>query len=302
MTDQPIVDAHHHFWNLGLNYYPWLSDAVEKHFFLGDYSALKQDFLPADYRRVADGFEIVATVHVEAEWDRNAQVAETEWLSSVAAREGMPNAIVGHVWLAADNCEEVLRGHMRHPLFRGVRSKPVTSLTPDTMTPGAPGTMQDPNWRRGFSLLRDLGLTYDLRVPYWHLYEATEIALMFPEVPIVLNHTGFPWDRSEDGLVAWRSAMRAIAACPNVRVKLSELGLADATWTVESNRGVVLDAVDIFGPERCMWASNFPVAGLRVSYREQLEGFLEILPGLTAEERDGVFRRNAANFYGIELA
>ena len=296
-----IVDAHHHFWDLDHNYYPWLADHEEAHFFLGDYSALKRNYLPEDYRRDAEGFEVVATVHVEAEWDRQRQVAETEWLHAINAAHGLPSVVVGHVWLAADNCEAVLRGHMKYPLFRGVRSKPVTSLTPDTMTPGAPGTIQDPAWRKGLALLETLGLTYDLRVPYWHLDEAAEAIGRHPNLPVVLNHTGFPWDRSAAGIAAWKEAMKAIAACPNVRVKLSEFGLKDAPWTVEGNRGVVLDAVEIFGVERCMWASNFPVAGLRVGYREQLEGMLEILEGLSTDEQDQVFRRNAAAFYGINL-
>lgn len=296
-----IVDAHHHFWNLDRNYYPWLSDHEEIHFFLGDYSAIKRNYLPDDYRRDAEGFEVVATVHVEAEWDRDRQVAETEWLHEINAAHGLPNAVIGHVWLAADNCAEVLRGHMKHPLFRGVRSKPVTSLSPDTMTRGGPGTIQDPAWRKGLALLDELGLTYDLRVPYWHLHDAAEAIAAHPDLPVVLNHTGFPWDRSDSGITAWRRAMKAIAACPNVNLKISELGLKDTPWTVEGNRGVVLDAVEIFGVERCMWASNFPVAGLRIGYKAQLEGMLEILKGLSGDETDRVFRRNAATFYRIDL-
>ena len=296
-----IVDAHHHFWDLDRNYYPWLSDHEESHFFLGDYSAMKRNYLPDNYRRDAEGFEVVATVHVEAEWDRERQVAETEWLHEINAAHGLPNAIVGHVWLAADNCADVLREHMRYPLFRGVRSKPVTSLSPDTMTPGAPGTVQDPEWRKGLALLDELDLSYDLRVPYWHLAEAAEAISAHPNLPVVLNHTGFPWDRSDAGIAAWREALRAIAAYPNVNLKISELGLKDAAWTVEGNRGVVLDAVEIFGVERCMWASNFPVAGLRIGYRAQLEGMLEILKDLSGDELDQIFRRNAATFYRIEL-
>jgi predicted TIM-barrel fold metal-dependent hydrolase len=296
-----IVDAHHHFWDLDQNYYPWLSDHEETQFFLGDYSALKKNYLPDDYRRDADGFDVVATVHVEAEWDRDRQVAETNWLHQLNAGHGLPSAVVGHVWLAADNCADVLRGHMKYPLFRGVRSKPVTSQSPDTMTPGGPGTVQDPAWRKGLALLDEFGLTYDLRVPYWHLFEVAEVIAAHPDLAVVLNHTGFPWDRSDSGIAAWRKAMKAIAACPNVHLKISELGLKDAAWTVDGNRRVVQDAVEIFGIERCMWASNFPVAGLRVGYKAQLEGMLEIFKDLSNDEIDRVFRRNATDFYRIDL-
>ncbi|MDX1433502.1 MAG: amidohydrolase, partial [Gammaproteobacteria bacterium] len=80
----PIVDAHHHLWDLERNYYPWLCDRINPHFFLGDYAAIRRSYLPADYRRDAAGHNVVATVHVDAEWDRADQVGETRWLSGVA--------------------------------------------------------------------------------------------------------------------------------------------------------------------------------------------------------------------------
>ena len=295
-----IIDAHHHFWDLDAGRHPWLVGDPEPGFFLGDYSAIRRTYLPQDYRRDAAGFEIVATVHVEAEWERSAQVEETRWLTGLNAAHGLPNVIVGHVWLAAPDCEEILRGHMAYPLFRGVRSKPVTSPTGDPGSLPLSGTMRDPAWRAGLALLERFGLTYDLRVPYWHLHEAAEAIGPHGGLAVVLNHTGFPWDRSAAGLAAWRDAMRAVAALPNVHVKLSELGLRDAPWTVEGNRGVVREAVEIFGVDRCIWASNYPVAGLRVGYREQLEGMLEILGDLPGPDIDRVFRQNAAAFYRID--
>jgi predicted TIM-barrel fold metal-dependent hydrolase len=95
--------------------------------------------------------------------------------------------------------------------------------------------------------------------------------------------------------------MKAIAACPNVCVKLSELGLKDAPWTVDSNRRAVLDTIDIFGIERCMWASNFPVAGLKVSYKDQLDGMREIMSGLSDGNLRKIFFKNAIDFYNIHL-
>lgn len=297
----PIIDAHHHLWDLGRNYYPWLSDHPEPAFFLGDYEALKRNFLPDDYRRLAEGFDVVGTVHVEAEWDRDDQVGETAWLHEIAATEGMPNAVVGHVWLDAPDVEDTLRAHAAFPLFRGVRSKPVTAPRPDAPLPDGSRSLSDPAWRRGYALLGRMGLSYDLRVPFWHLSEAAALIERHPEIPVVLNHTGFPWDRSEAGLAAWRDEMTALARIPWVHVKLSELGLKEAPWTVESNRRVVLEAVEMFGPERCMWASNFPPAGLRIGFRDQLEGFLEILATLDAAERRAIFHDNAKAFYRMEI-
>lgn len=299
--DLKIVDAHHHLWDLGKNYYPWLSDTPEEHFFLGDYSDLKRDFLPADYRRATAGYDVVATVHVEAEWDRDNQVAETRWLHEVAAATGMPNAVVGHAWLAREDCEEVLAGHAALPLTRGIRSKPATSGSPDTMDPGAPWTMQDPKWRAGFALLQKYGLSYDLRVPFWHLPEALEIADLYPETPMVLNHTGFPWDRSEAGLAAWREAMRVIARAPQVWLKVSEFGLKDQPWEYESNRRIVLEAIEIFGIERCMFASNLPVCALRADFPTIVEGVAAMVADFPKAERQALFAGNAARFYRLDI-
>ena len=246
MKKVQIVDAHHHFWDLSENYYPWLQDTEEKHFFLGDYTELKKDYLPQDYLKDASDYDVLATVHVEAEWDRNDQVGETEWLQRINKTFGMPNAIVGHVWLSADNCEEILYKHRQFELFRGVRSKPETALTSDHTKPTGAGSMHDPNWRNGIAILEQMQLSYDLRVPYWHLYEAADVLGPHTNLKVVLNHTGFPWDRSKNGIKAWRQAMKAVAACPNICVKISELGLKDSPWTVDNNRQVVLDTIDIF--------------------------------------------------------
>jgi predicted TIM-barrel fold metal-dependent hydrolase len=294
-----LIDAHHHLWDLQRNYYPWLRDKPETHFFLGDYGAIKRDYLPADYRNDAKSHNVLKTVHCEAEWDRNDQVGETAWLTEINALCGMPNAIVAHAWFHTENAEEVIARQAGYPLVRGIRSKPVTSLSPGTMTPGTPGTMQDPRWLRGFSLLDKYGLTWDLRVPAWHLYEAAEVARSFPATKIVLNHTGFPWDRSEEGLSAWRKAMDAIARHPNVHLKVSEFGLKDKPWDYESNRRIVREAISIFGIERCMFATNFPVARLRVDYDTLVRSVGRMIADFPAEDQERFFWRNAEAFYRL---
>jgi predicted TIM-barrel fold metal-dependent hydrolase len=297
-----LVDAHHHLWDLEANYYPWLSDHPEENFFLGDYDGLKRNYLPDDYRRDARGHNVLATVHVEAEWDRSDQIGETRWISDISARCGFPNAIVAHAWFHTDNAAEIIGAQAAFPLVRGIRSKPVTSASPADMTPGAPGTMQDERWLKGFSLLERHGLSWDLRVPFWHLPEAASVARAFPGTSIVLNHTGFPWDRSEEGLRAWRKAMETVAAEPNVHLKVSEFGLRDKPWDYESNRRVVLDAVGIFGIERCMFATNFPVSGLRVDYDTLVKSVKRMLAHLSAEEQERFFWKNAAHFYRLDPA
>ena len=298
----PVVDAHHHLWDLSRGRYPWLQEDYDPQaFFLGDYQALRRDFLPADYRAASAGCQVVATVHVEAERDRSEQLAETAWLHELHAEHGFPNAVVAHAWLDRPDTEECLLGHLRYPLVRGIRSKPLTSATPAHSVAGQPGSMQDEAWLRGVSLLEKHGLSWDMRVPAWHLPEAAQVAALFPGVRMVLNHHGLAWDRSEAGLQRWRGWMETLARQPNVHVKLSEFGLRDQAWNPEENTRIVRETLAIFGWERCMFASNFPVAGLRIGFGPLVNAFWRMLDGLTLAQQQAVMSGNALRFYRIDL-
>lgn len=297
----PIVDAHHHLWNLSSGRYPWLQDAYNDDFFLGDYRAICRDFLPQHFLENVGTQPVIATVHVEAERARDEQIAETRWLHDVCAKHMFPSAVVAHAWFDRPDTEEILARQAAFSLVRGIRSKPVTSRRPGESVKGVPGTMQDPAWLRGFSLLERFGLSWDLRVPPWHLPDAAEVARQFPKTMIALNHTGFPWDRSPEGLAHWRGWMEQLAKQPNVFVKLSEFGLRDAPWRYEDNRQIVLDAVSIFGADRCMFASNFPVAGLRVRYDVLVGSMRAMLEPLGRDAQEKIFFRNALRFYRIDL-
>ena len=299
--DLPIVDAHHHLWQLsgGALYYPWLQDPQAHDFFLGEYGSLKRDYLPPDYRHDSAGHDVVKTVHVEAECRRDQQVAETRWLAEVNARHAMPDAIVAHAWFHTANAEEILAQQKSFALVRGIRSKPVTSRRPGESVAGAAGSMQDPKWLAGLKLLRKFDLSWDLRVPSWHLEEAAQVARAIPDVPVVLNHTGFPWNRSDAGLAMWRRGLRALAACEQACCKLSCLCLQDGPWNYEDNRAIVLEAIEIFGIDRCMFASNFPVDGLRVSFDRMFQDFKRMTGALSASDRRKLFHDNAARFYRL---
>ena len=297
----PVIDAHHHLWKLsgGPLTYPWLQDRVPHDFFLGEYGSLKRDYLPTDYRRDSAGHAVVKTVHVEAECRRDQQVAETQWLTQLNARYAMPDAIVAHAWFHTADAEEILAQQKAFPLVRGIRSKPVTSNRPGESVAGAAGSMQDPNWLAGLRLLRKFDLAWDLRVPTWHLEEAAQVVRAVPDIPVVLNHTGFPWDRSEAGLSLWRRGMQALAACEQVCCKLSCLCLIEGHWDYQNNRRIVLEAIEIFGIERCMFASNFPVDGLRVTFDQMFGDFRRMTEDLAASERRKLFHDNAARFYRL---
>lgn len=300
---EAIVDAHHHLWALERGHYPWLQEAYEPAaFILGDYASLCQDFGVREYRAALGPVPVVATVHVEAERSRDEALAETAWLHKVHAQHGMPNAVVAWADFSSPEVAQRLAEQAAFPLVRGIRCKPRTASSADRSVRGEPGSMQDERWLAGLSEMARHGLCWDLRVPYWHLAEAAEVARSVPQVPIVLEHTGLPWDRSVRGLELWRRGMQALAACPNVHVKLSELGLRGQPWRLEDNAPVVREAVAIFGPGRCMFASNFPVAGLRIGYPELVQAMSQALAHLTAEEQRAVWHDNALRFYRIDTA
>lgn len=145
------------------------------------------------------------------------------------------------------------------------------------------------------------GMSWDLRVPYWHLAEAADVAARFPSLPIVVNHLGLPWDRSDEGLAAWRQGMEALAGHDNVHVKLSELGLRDAAWNTDENARLIREAVDIFGWQRCMFASNLPVSGLSVDMATLIETVSQGIAHLTDEARRAIWHDNALRFYRIAI-
>jgi len=300
MSDFPIIDPHHHFWDLTRNYHPWLHDEPMIPFRYGDYSPLRaRNFLPEDYRRVSTGHHVVATVTVEGEWDPRDPVGETRWISELAGREGMPAAHVAQAWLDRDDAAEVLAAQAAFALVRGVRHKPRAAASPEAAQPGAPGSMGDPRWQAGFAQLADHGLHFELQTPWWHLGEAVSLAERFPAVPIVLNHTGLPADRSPGGLAGWRKAMGLLASVPHVSVKISGLGLPGQPWRLEDNRPIIRDTIELFGVERCLFASNFPVDGLCVDFDTLYRGYKASVADCSVAEQRALFHDNAARVYRL---
>ncbi len=301
MEPLQIVDAHHHLWDLERNYHPWLRDEPMIPFRYGDYSAIRRNYLPHDYLRDSENFDIVATVYVEAEWDPTDPVAETRWIHEIARHHRFPNAVVAQAWLDDDNAADLIGAQAQYPLVRGVRHKPRASKAPEQAVRGEPGSMDDLKWRDGFSVLQRHGLSFDLQTPWWHFDAAAELAGDFPATTIIVNHTGLPADRSEEGLKAWRSAMEMLARHDNLRLKISGLGVPGERWTAALNGSVVREAISIFGVDRCLFASNFPVDSVIATFDEIFNGFDAFTRAMSAEDRRKLFRDNALKTYRIEL-
>jgi len=157
--------------------------------------------------------------------------------------------------------------------------------------------MDDPAWRRGYALLERPRLHFDVQTPWWHLDAAADLARDFPRIPIVINHTALPADRSAIALAAWRRALETAAAQPNVAIKLSGLGLTDKSWPVDGNRQLVRETIAIFGVARCMAASNFPVDGLCIGYRALFDAFKAFVADRPADQQRALFHDNAVRTY-----
>jgi predicted TIM-barrel fold metal-dependent hydrolase len=298
----PIIDAHHHFWDLARNPHPWLQQDPPIPFRYGDYSALRgRNFLPAEYDAVARGHCIVATVTMEGEWDSTDTLGEARWMSTLAADTGRPAAHVAQAWLDRSDIADVLASYATMPLVRGVRHKPRAAARPDMVERGARGGMGDPLWRAGYAQLAKAGLHFELQAPWWHLNEALDLIAAHPEVPLVLNHTGLPADRSPEGLAGWRAAMARLAAAPQASVKISGLGLAGRPWRLADNRRIIRETIALFGTGRCMFASNFPVDGLCGSFDVIIQGFKHATADLPLADRLALCHDNAIRIYRLAL-
>lgn len=157
--------------------------------------------------------------------------------------------------------------------------------------------MSDERWRRGYAELARHGLHFDLQTPWWNLPEAEALARDFPQTLLILNHTGLPSDRSEQSLSGWHAAMARLAELPNVAVKISGLGLAGKPWRAENNAWIVRETIAMFGSERAMFASNFPVDSLCGSFDDIYGGFKEIVADLPRSVQEQLFHSNARRIY-----
>jgi len=160
--------------------------------------------------------------------------------------------------------------------------------------------MKDDNWRAGLKLLEKYNLNYDLRVPCWHLEEAVEIVRLIPNTKVIINHAGFPWDRSKEGMDLWRRGIRLISLEPNAFIKLSEFGVNGKDWNYSENANIIYELIDLFSPDRCMFASNFPVSKLKITFDDLYYNYKRIVEKFSIDEKKALFSKTAISTYNIK--
>jgi predicted TIM-barrel fold metal-dependent hydrolase len=290
------IDAHHHLWAVSSPNYPMMAAPNARRFY-GDTEQLKHDFGMAEFLPLAAGQNVVKSVFVEAGY--SPAVAETAHVQAISDQYGFPHAILARIDPAADTVRAELKTHMASPNFRGVRLTLNWDVDETRRSAQSDGLMMAPDWRRGYALLGEQGLSADLMMLPHQMNQAADLAAAFPDVLMIVNHAGLPLDQNEPGMALWREGIKRLAEHAHVAVKISGLGMADPHWSVESIRPIVDQTIDIFGAARCLFASNFPVDGLYSSYDAVFDALDAITKGRTDQERRMLFHDNAARLYRL---
>lgn len=317
--DLPIVDPHHHLWDRP------------------DWRYLLPELL-AD---AGQGHSIAATVFVQCRAMHRADgpeafrpVGETEFVNGIAAMSASGGygptkvcaGIVGHVDLRIGAAaREVLEAHIRAGggRFRGIRHISAWDPDPVIMNPAyqpPEDMLARPEFHAGFRALRDLGLSFDAWLYHPQIRWLTGLARAFPEVPIVLDHVGGPLGirgyagKREEVFAAWKASMAELAGCPNVHVKLGGLGMRingfgfeEASEPPSSDtlaaawKPWIHTTIELFGAQRCMFESNFPVDKGSYGYGVFWNACKKLAAGASAAERTALFSGTAAKFYKLDL-
>ncbi|MBV1879033.1 MAG: amidohydrolase family protein [Pseudomonadales bacterium] len=311
--DLPICDAHHHLW-LDRGHTGWPYTLQDLH---------------AD---TDTGHNIVRTVFLEchAEYRKQgpkhmAPVGETEFIVQLAEQSRASGkaeiaAIMGNADVTlGDAVEEVLNAHedAGQGLFRGVRYIMATDDHPP-LAMGVDAKMTDFNYLDGVRKLGAMGYTYDAMVYHPQLPALADVAKACPDTPIVINHlggflgTGPYKDKREEILGQWLEAMKLLAECPNTFLKLGGIGMPMMGFRWDKQAlpptsealaapwaGPIQAVIEIFGPDRCMFESNFPVDKRGAGYVVLWNAFKRIAKGYSADEKKDLFHNTAATAYRI---
>jgi len=292
-----IVDAHHHLWDLEYCHYPWLMEKGVKRFF-GDPAPIQKNYLAQD---LIDDFEqlpVRKSVHIQVGVDDKDSVKETQWLQSCADENDFPNAIIGFCDLRSDNLEQIIDQHSESPNFRGVRQIVGRSAEEDSKT-GTASLLDDPDFRTGLGLLAEKDLSFDLQLTPPLIEKAAELLHSVSDLPVALCHCGSLSDFSEEGIDLWQRGLKKLAENEQVLCKISGFGMFNHNWTVDDIRPLILTVIDIFGPYRIAFGSNFPVDKLYASYADVMRAYLRITEDFSKNERGAMFHGNAESFYKI---
>jgi len=292
----PIVDGHHHIWRQ--TDLPWLSGPMQPRIF-GPYESIRRDYPIEEFRSDFAGSDVARSVYVQTNWPRERFEDEARWVQQTAERTGWPHAMVAYADFSVDDVRPQLDRLRAYPLVRGARMQLHWHENPLYRFAARADLPADPTIRRNVARLSDYGWTFDLQVFAPQMANAADLAEACPNVTFVLQHAGMLEDLSQQGRSEWRAGMVRLAACPNVVSKLSGLGTFlhrnDATHVAE----VVRETVSLFGADRCLFGSNFPIEKLWTSYEALTGAYREAVKSLSEREQRAILHDTAMRVYRI---
>jgi predicted TIM-barrel fold metal-dependent hydrolase len=293
---EPIIDAHHHVWRV--NDVPWLAGPPVPRIF-GDYAALRRDYPIEEFVDEIAPHGVIKSVYIQINVAPAREVDEVERVQAVADAHGFPHGIIGYADLAAPDVAATLDREMACANLRGIRQQLHWHAKPLYRFAARADLMKDRAWQAGLRELERRGLLFELQVFAGQMADAAQLAKNFPGVTFVLLHAGMLEDRSPEGWALWRAGMRKLAGCDNVCVKLSGLGTFEHACSVALWRPVVTETLAMFGAQRCLYGSNYPIEKLWTTYDRIVAVMRECTAGLNARNRRAVFHDNAQRIYRL---
>lgn len=284
-----FVDAHVHFWDHSVPGLTWryLEPGFDHPRLRGMHRLDAPRFTAVELAAQAGAYRPDAIVHVQScEEDRAG--LESAWVQSLADAEGAPEAFIARARIAEPDLDEVIAVNAVHRGYRGVRDM------------ASPATIGTDEFTSGFDLLADRGSIVELLVPYPKYADVCALADRRPDATVVLGHAGLAEERDRDYFEAWSRHLSSFASRPNVVVKISALASgADPEWTVESIRPWIRHCVEVFGPDRAMFGTNWPIDRLYGTYVRLVEAYREAVADLGSPERAALFAGTATRLYGL---
>lgn len=276
------IDAHQHFWDLDRFPYPWMPPAP---------SPLRRKFLPEDLQPILERNRFDGSIVVQA----TTVPGEGPWLLELAATHPMVLGVVAWVDLTDPAVGKTLDQLQANPKFSGIRH-PVHDEADDRW-------LLRPDVLRGLKELERRKIPYDLLLRPQHLPAAIELAGRLPDLKMVIDHIAKPLI-AKRLTAGWAEDMEKISKSPNIYVKISGM-ITEAewkTWTADHLKPYVQHVWKLFGPDRCMFGSDWPVCLLAGVWKEVLAGFTQALGPAPQAERNKVMGETAARFYKIQQA
>jgi len=278
-----IIDAHQHFWKLDKPFeYGWL--------YTDEHKPICRDFLPNDLAVHLNKTGVSKSVFVQTQHN----VEENRWVLEMTEKYDFLAGVVGWVDLAADDCEDQLLEFTDHPKFVGIRH--ITQDEPDD------DFIVRPDILRGLRVLQKHRVPFDLLFFVQHLKHAATLGRELPDLPMVIDHLSKPKIKDQE-IEDWKKDLRVAAQFPNIYCKLSGM-VTEAdwqNWKPADLRPYVEFALEVFGPERCMFGSDWPVCELAGSYEDVFRALTEVIDSLTDSEKEQVFAQTAISFYGLTI-